>query len=109
MLHYKGHTYYDVWQGKEITVGCYFQSQILLTQFLFDTLYGLGFRYVRIEVKSIDVYGNTSMTISPNPVFVEMHRVNIWGFPFTTAQLSAGSEQHIIVKVEISFKMTNNG
>ena len=110
MLHYKGHTYYDDWQEEEVTVGCYFQSQILLTQLLYDDLYNLGYRYVRVQVRSVDVYTNTSISVSPNPKFIEMNRVNIWGFPITVAQLNAvaASGRHMIVKIEVSFTTTNS-
>ena len=109
MLHYKGHWAESPWEGQPpYQVGCYFQSQILLTQLLYDDLYGLGCRYVRVQVKSVDVYENTSIPISPNPIFIQMNRVNIWGFPITVAQLNAGSSRHMIVKIEVSFTATNS-
>jgi hypothetical protein len=110
MLHYKGHWVESIWEGQPpYQVGAYFQSQILLTQLLYDDLHKLGYRYVRVTVQSIDVYDNTSIPISPNPIFIEMHRVNIWGFPITVAQLNAAaaSERHMIVKIEVSFTTTN--
>jgi len=109
MLHYKGHWVENPWEGElPYQIGCYFQSQILLTQALYDDLYNLGYRYVRVQVKSVDVYDNTSIPISPNPKFIEMNRVNIWGFPVTVAQLNARSGRHMIVKIEVSFTTTNS-
>lgn len=108
MLHYKGHWVESIWEGEPPhQVGCYFQSQILLTQALYDDLYSLGYRYVRVRMKSIDVYGNTSINFSPTIKFIEMNRVNIWGFSVTVDQLNAGSDRHMIVKIAVTFTQTN--
>ena len=104
MPHYKGHYSDETWGDDPELVGMYFQSQILLSQLLYDTLYSLGYRYVYVTITRVDLYGNTSITVAPQ--HVQMNRVNIWGFPMTLAQINAGHDRHIIIKIQISFSQT---
>ena len=100
MLHYRGH-----YIGSSTTLApMYFQSQILLSQTLYDALYNAGMRYVRVTILSVDVYDNTSIVVAP--ISIEMHRVNIWGFPITLEQILAGSGYHMVVKIQVSFSAT---
>ena len=102
MLHYTGHWVESDWEEEPpYQVGAYFQSQILLSQTIYDALYNAGMRYIKVTINSVDVYGNTSISVAQQKI--EMNRVNIWGFPLTVAQLQAGSNRHMIVKITISF------
>ena len=104
MPHYKGHYSDEIWGGDPELVGMYFQSQILLSQALYDDLYRLGYRYVYVTITRVDLYGNTSIVVSPK--HIQMNRVNIWGFAMTLAQINAGSDRHIIIKIQVSFSAT---
>ena len=104
MPHYKGHYSDETWGDDPELVGMYFQSQILLSQLLYDTLYAAGYRYVVVTVTRVDLYGNTSITVAPQRI--QMNRVNIWGFPISLAQINAGHDRHIIIKIQISFSQT---
>lgn len=104
MPHYKGHYSDETWGDDPELVGMYFQSQILLSQGLYDSLYSFGYRYVVVTVTRVDLYGNTSITVAPQRI--QMNRVNIWGFPISLAQINAGHDRHIIIKIQISFSQT---
>ena len=101
MLHYVGHT-----PAGGVTVGAFFQSQVVIQQELFNKLQSLGLNYLKVTVNSVDLY-NSQHTSTPFVTYVSLARVNIWGFILGLSFLQRGTGKHLVISATFEFTQTN--